>query len=429
MNSVLKKGLIENVINKRESFGKTTLKIINQYLLVDIMSNILNNTFDSFGEILSYKIDKNLLDEEMKTEVRCNCYHMSIDYVVMKKGKEIYVLGLDKIDVDRPVVNINHTMAYMYEKILYIPDYVEDTNFEEMLRGLDLGFANRLYVNLKKDLYSEIVKVYNHKKNDNDFKLKAENGLIQNIDLYREKGVGKLLKRVAEECTDDNGIFKAENIDLNRFVDVFEGDNKDKILKLIGTGIVEGSYIDITKNIAAYTEDKIKYLNDFSIQNENKIVTILAKEQSKVLARIQIIKDNMKIFRVYEKIGQYNREIVSVLESVKEAARINKCRKFDMYFPDTNVSYKVSANLECTKKTVECGGLEFALLQLYCKPSDKNWDIKTIISATKIVPVVIKHRNKEIWKLETDVINNINVLKEEIISLGCKLEFKAKWKL
>lgn len=426
MSGVLENGFIERLINNKESYGKVTLKLINQYIVLDLMEQISKGTFNSYGEVLSYRFNKELLSEEMRTDIKCKNYHMSINYMVVKKEDEKFILSIDGIKDDIPMINISSSMGYMYKNTIYIHEYMENQDFEKRLRKTGVSFANRIHINLMKDLYSMIVSMFDDIKNTEDFKVKSEERVLDYIDLDMNTNKARLIKESIGRCIKEDGSFLAKDIDSSIYLNIFEGENKDKILKYIGYGIIDGKYKDITKNISEYIKDKSKYIENIKKENKDEIVSVLIKEYSKCLSNKRIIDESKDIFKGYEALCKYNKEIVEVLDGIKDIIRDNNCKKIELVFPDNDEKYKISSTLECVGKTIYCGGLEFKMLEIFGKVNSKLDGKKIITGVNNIRPVVIKYRNKEVWKLEPTVASSLKCLIGELTSYNFELEYKNR---
>ena len=429
MSGVLENGFIEKLINDNESYGKVTSKVINQYIVLDLVEKISKEIFNSYGEVLSYRFKKELLSEEMRTDIKCKNYHMSISYMVIKKEDEKFILKIDNIKDDVPMINVTNSMGYMYKNTLYIPEYVENHDFEKRLRNTGASFANRVHINLMKDLYSMIVSVFDEIKNTDDFKVKAEERVVDYIDLDMKENKGKLIKESIESFAKEDGSFLAKDINSSIYLNVFEGENKDKILKYIGYGIVDGKYKDITKNISEYVKDKSKYIENIKKEHKDEIVAVLIKEYSKCLSKKRIIDDSKDVFKGYEVLCRYNKEIVDILDKIKDIVRENNCKKFEIIFPDSDEKYKVSSTLECVNMPISCVGIDFKMLEIVGKINSKLDGKKTIIGANNIRPVVIKYRGKEVWKLESVVTNSLKCLNRKLMDYDFNLKYKNRWYL
>lgn len=407
---MIEEGLIEAIINKRDNFNKKTVSLIKQYMILDILYKINNGEFKDFGVVLSYKINSELLNEDVRFEVKSNCFCMELKYVVLMKEDGFYVLDVDNNFEDGYFgIKTNGTLAYIYKNILYVDGYIEDDKFQKEIAKCNFELGNKVQYNFNRDLYRGIVSFYDSIKNKPFFKDKV-NVYTSNKNLsIRKKTNSEVIKEFIDFFMKDDFSFSLDNIDMDMYFNIFKGEDKDKILNLLLTKLHGRDYEKYSKNLYEYVLNGDKYISTIIELNKEPLTDILIGKHSKICLEKNLIEESMNILKNYEYLCMYNREVVYLYELIKEIIDKRGCKKISISFDGENFT-DISGAIKCEKSVVKISDIHFRTIDIFTNIWSQKTNLLPLVSLNNVKKFTLSYKGEEIFKMDDIIFNKLSEL-------------------
>lgn len=410
---MIRDGLIESIINKRGDFSKDTISLVKQYMIIDILSDLREGTFNKFGEILSYKLNENLLDEDIKFDVRNYCYNMKLQYVVLKKEDSIYVLDVEREREDYFGIKTNGTIAYIYKNIIYMDKCIKDDLFYSELKSNNFELGNVVQYSFTKDIYKEIAIFYDNIKKEDFFKERAKELAFKKDTCFVSKTKPQLIKEFVQFFTKDDFSFSLKEVNMNMYFNIFKGDGKDKIISQLLNRLHNKDYKEYTRTLHEYVSRGSEYINSIIEDNKEFLTKVLINKHSKIYLEKNCIEESFDILRSYESLCIYNREVVYLYELIKKTIDSIGCKKINLSFNGEDF-INVSGSIKCDKSIVSIEGIDFQSIDIFTNVWSQKTNLIKFVSLNDIKEFVIHYKGEEIFNMDENLLNNLKKIRDNI---------------
>lgn len=410
---MIKERLIESIVNRRDSFDKSTISLIKQYLILDVLSLLKDGTFKEFGCILNYKFDENILEENIKFDVK-NCYYdMKLPYVVLKNEDSIYILDIEKENENSFGIKVNRTIAYIYKSIIYIDEYIEDSIFYEEVKKSGFELGNVIQHSFTKDLYKEVLFFYNNIKEEKFFKERVEKIVSKKECSIIKDSKPTLIKEFIEFFTKEDFVFSLEDINADIYFDIFKGEEKDRILNTLLIQLHDKDYKKYTKSLYEYVLSGSEYIDSIIENKKEYLIKVLANKQAKNNLKRILIDDSKEVLSIYQSLCIFNREVVHLYESIKDVIDNVGCKKISISFDGESFT-DISSSIKCDESIVSVDDIKLQSINIFTNVWSQKSNLIGIVSLNNIRSFIIKYKGNEIFKADNITIDKLNHIRNNI---------------
>lgn len=410
---MIKDGLIESIINKRGDFDKDTISLVKQYMIIDILSDLGDGTFNKFGEILSYKLNESLLDEDIKFDVKTYCYNMKFQYVVLKREDSVYILDVEQEKEDYFGIKTSGTIAYIYKNIMYMDRCIKDDLFYSELKRNKFELGNVVQYNFTKDIYKEIAIFYENIKKEDFFKKRVEKLAFKKDTCSVSKTKTQVIKEFIQFFTKDDFSFSLKEIDMNMYFNVFKEDGKDKIISQLLNRLHKKDYKEYTRNLHEYVSRGSEYIKSIIEDNKEFLTKVLINKHSKIYLEKNCIEESFDILHSYESLCVYNREVVYLYELIKKTIDSIGCKKINLSFNGKDF-INISGAIRCDKSIANIKDIDFQSIDIFTNVWSQKTNLIKLVSLKDIKEFVIHYKGEEIFNMDENLLNNLKKIRDNI---------------
>lgn len=410
---MIKDGLIESIINKRGDFDKDTISLVKQYMIIDILSDLGDGIFNKFGEILSYKLNESLLNEDIKFDVRNYCYNMKLQYVVLKKEDSIYVLDVEQEKEDYFGIKTSGTIAYIYKNIMYMDRCIKDDLFYSELKRNNFELGNVVQYSFTKDIYKEIAAFYDNIKKEDFFKERVKEFALKKDTCSLSKTKPQLIKEFIQFFTKDDFSFSLKDADMDMYFNIFKGDGKDKIISQLLNRLHKKDYKEYTRNLHEYILRGSEYIRSIIEDNKEFLTRVLVNKHSKIYLEKNCIEESFDILNNYESLCIYNREVIYLYELIKNTIDSIGCKKINLSFNGKDF-INISGAIRCDKSIVNIEDIDFQSIDIFTNIWSQKTNLIKLVSLNDIKEFVIHYKGEEIFNMNENLLNELRKIRDNI---------------
>lgn len=426
MKKYFEENYIEKVINNQEFIGNKEMRYIKQLLVSKIIEDISKGTFNRFGEVISYKLNKEAIDDLS----RLSCYEINaIEYplVVMKYNEKILITEVQEVNSVRGYINTSGLLSYIENNRVTMPNYVKDEEFSRKMKELGLILTNEEEEEMNNGSMKHILSILNEVlSRDNVVKKIEEHYNKKSFDI-RQADIYNVVQNFIydkSEYMDKKNIAKLSDNDflkLNRDLFIYD------LARTISRNIIYNSiFKDKFEAIKIFQEDKDRFIKiiDDNIENiitDNSVSYTIAKFNKKE----KIVVSNLELADIAKKVCHYNNYIDTIVETMK-----------DSIFENIRTCTPKSVNIRINDDIFKVDNRFFAS-GYYLAYKDTPVQIKGIVGfagrnqkwildPTDLKSFSVEYRNKPVYTISKECLDELNRRLQPILDAGVTMKVTKK---
>lgn len=412
MNRYFMENFIEDELRDYEILDCKEAAILKQRMLISLIKEIIDGTFNEYGELLEYKLNRSLVShlEEL------NSYELSIiesPIVVIRDNDKIVVYETQRVPSKSGYIYFNGPILSLYDGVISVTNYQRDEYFHKSVEKLGLKVLQEELFNLRMVTKNHINDKLPGILKDDIFKKEISEKYYNCSTLRNSDKISKLERFYFNRKVNHSKVGK------DCFYNEFFRTSKDSILKTMSEQIIENlfkkEFKDINKALDFYSMDADKYLERITVAMKD----IILNNCSIVIQHCYIlesIRNDKELLDMFEIVMQYNDLIDKIRTEIRDAVPL----KFNtLTLTDSNSSYKIDNVFNNILKPVNIGEKRFNLYEIVCYVGRNRYYI--LPACEDIYNIELSYRKKIMYTINEEDIKEISEKRKELKALGLNI--------